>query len=423
MIQEIFRFTSGCLRSLVRGHPYYWLWLGFLLLLIGAGGFAYVRQLEHGLMTTSMRDQVSWAYYIGNFTFLVGVADAAVLLVIPAYIYQWRPIKEVVIFGVLLAIAAIAMAGLFVLVDIGRPERMLHLVPGIGRLNFPDSLLAWDVLLLNSYLVLNVVIASYLLWSRYHGREPRNAIFVGLVLFSIPYAVAVHTVTAFLFNGLVARPFWNSAILAPRFIASSFCSGPAILLILMQLLRRFTRFRIEDAAIWKIAELMAYAMCVNLFLLGAELFTEFYADAEDVVHLRYMFFGVEGHTAIVPYMWLSVATSVGAVVLFLIPKTRRHPSTLNLGCLLIYVGVAIEKGIGLVIPGFTPDVLGEIYEYFPSWNELWVSAGVFGIGFLLFTLLIKVTIPIMLGEHHAAGSPAARTRPGPSAAAAPAPAP
>jgi molybdopterin-containing oxidoreductase family membrane subunit len=409
-LRQAWRFLGGSLRSALRGNAAYWTWLVFLLVLIGAGVFAYCRQLDQGLITTSMRDQVSWAFYIGNFTFLVGVAAAAVLLVIPAYLYEWRPIKEVVILGELLAIAAVAMCGLFVLVDIGRPDRLLHLVPGIGRLNFPASLLAWDVLVLNGYLLLNAVIVTYLLWSKYRGRKPKAAFFAPLVQLSIPMAISIHTVTAFLYNGLVARPFWNSAILAPRFIASAFCSGPAILLILMQLLRRFTRFRIEDAAIWKIAELMAYAMCVNLFLLGAELFTEIYSDTAHLVHLRYMFFGVEGHTAIVPYMWASVAASVIAVVLFLIPDTRRHPVTLNLGCLLIYGGVYLEKGMGLVIPGFTPDTLGEIYEYFPSWNELWISAGIFSIGFLVFTLLTKITIPIMLGEHHsAAGSPAART--------------
>ncbi len=396
-------FVLGSLRIISRGNALYWLWIAALLAMIGAGAVAYSHQLDQGLSATSMRDQVSWAFYIGNFTFLVGVAAAAVLLVIPAYVYEWKPIKEVVILGELLAIAAIAMAGLFVLVDVGRPERLWHLLPGVGRLNLPSSLLAWDVVVLNGYLVLNFVIVTYLLFQLVRGRKPDTRIFTPLVLFSIPAAVGIHTVTAFLYNGLAARPFWNSAILAPRFLASAFCSGPAVLLVLMQLLRRFTRFEIQDAAIWKVAELMAYAMGVNLFLMGAEVFKEYYSGTEHLIHMRYMFTGVGSHTAIVPYMWLSVAASVAAFVLFLVPATRRNPITLNVGCLLIYAGVYIEKGMGLVIPGLTPDTLGEIYEYFPSRTEIWVAMGIFSVGFLMFTLMVKVASRIMLGEFRLGG--------------------
>ncbi|TAH34679.1 MAG: polysulfide reductase [Planctomycetota bacterium] len=391
-------FLAGSLRIVLRGGPVYWTWLGCLVLLIALGAGAYARQLDRGLITTAMRDQVSWGFYIGNFTFLVGVAAAAVLLVIPAYVYNWKPIKEVVILGELLAISAITMCGLFVAVDIGRPERFWHLIPGPGSLNVPSSLLGWDVLALNGYLVLNLVIVTYLLFTLYRNRRPDKRIFTPLVLISIPAAVGIHTVTAFLYNGLAARPFWNASILAPRFLASAFCSGPAVLLILMQILRRTTRFEIQDSAIWKVAELMAYAMFLNLFLLGAEVFKEYYSDTEHLVHMRYMYTGVGAHDPIVPYMWASLACSALAFLLFLLPRTRRHPLYLNLGCLLIWVGVYLEKGMGLVIPGMTPDTLGEIYEYFPTWNEIALSAGIFAVGALVFTLLVKIATRIMLGE-------------------------
>jgi molybdopterin-containing oxidoreductase family membrane subunit len=391
-------FALGSLRIVLRGNRFYWLWIALLAALIARGIGAYAEQLEQGLVATSMRDPVSWAFYIGNFTFLVGVAAAAVLLVIPAYVYHWKPIKEVVVLGELLAISAIAMCGLFVAVDVGRPERLWHLVPGLGHLNLPSSLLAWDVLVVNGYFVLNLVIATTLLFSLFLRRTPDRRLFTPLVLLSIPWAIAIHTVTAFLYNGLAGRPFWNTSILAPRFLASAFCSGPAVLLVVMQLLRRFSRFEMQDAAIEKIAELMAYAMGVNLFLLVAEVFKEYYSSTEHLVHMRYMFTGLDGHAQIVPYMWASVISSLAAFLLFLVPRTRRNPVTLNLGCLLIWAGVYVEKGLGLIIPGLTPDTLGEIYEYFPSRNELWVSAGVFSLGFLLFTWMVKVATPILLGE-------------------------
>lgn len=398
-IRSFISFTLGSLRIVTRGGAAYFAWLAFLIAIIAQGVFAYVDQFQSGLIVTNMRDEVSWAFYIGNFTFLVGVAAAAVMLVIPAYVYHWKPIKEIAVFGELLAIASILMCLLFVLVDMGRPDRFWHLIPMVGRMNFPSSLLAWDSIVLNIYLAVNFAAATYILLESYMDRPYNPRIVTPLLIFSIPMAVSIHTVTAFLYNGMAARPYWNSAILAPRFLASAFCSGPAILLILMQVLRRTTTFQIKDEAIQKIAELMAYAMFINLFLLGAEVFKEYYSNTEHIVHIQYLFYGLHGHPSpIAAFGWLSVVTGVAAFLLFLIPRTRRDPVTMNLGCVLIYISVYIEKGIGLIIPGYTPSTLGEVYEYFPSATELRITAAIFSIGFLSFTLMVKVAVAILFDQ-------------------------
>jgi molybdopterin-containing oxidoreductase family membrane subunit len=331
--------------------------------------------------------------------------------VIPAYVYKWGPIKEVAILGEILAISAIVMCMLFVAVDMGRPERVWHLIPGIGHMNFPHSVLAWDVLVLNMYLVLNVVIVAHVLYKGIQGKHYNAKIIVPLVLFSIPAAIAIHTVTAFLYAGLSGRPFWNASILAPRFIASAFCSGPAIMLILFQILQRTTKLPIKNEAMEKIAELMAYFMFVNLFLLGAEVFKEYYWQTEHVVHFQYLFSGLHGHNALVPFSTAFVGCGIAAFIIFLIPATRKNTVTRNIGCLLIYASVYLEKGMGLVIPGMTPDMLGEIYEYTPTLGELRVGAMIFSIGFLIFTLLTKLAIPIMNGEfaHRPDVTPSAST--------------
>jgi Ni/Fe-hydrogenase subunit HybB-like protein len=395
MLKKSFQFVVGSSRLIFRGGWAYHSWMAVLTVLVASGILAYADQLHAGLIVTNMRDQVSWAFYIGNFTFLVGVAAAAVMLVIPAYIYDWKPIKEIAIFGELLAISAIVMCMLFVLVDVGRPDRVWHLMPFGGSINLPSSILGWDVLVVNLYLILNLVIVLHLLFTAFHGRPYRHRFVVPLLLFSIPAAVGIHTVTAFVYAGVAARPFWNSAILAPRFLASAFCSGPAILLILFQILRRTSSIEIKDEAIWKIAELMAYAMFLNLFLFGAEIFKEYYSNTNHLIHTQYLYSGVHGHDALVPYAWGSLLCSVIAFLLFLFPATRRNLVTLNLGCLLIYTGVYIEKGIALVIPGMTPDTLGEFYEYVPTLSEVRVGAGIFAVGFLVFTILCKIAIPIL----------------------------
>ena len=248
--------------------------------------------------------------------------------------------------------------------------------------------------MLNLYFLLNFTVVTHILYRAFTGRPYVKSVVVPLVLLSIPMAVGIHTVTAFLYNGLAARPYWNSSILAPQFLASAFCSGPAILLIVLQLLRRFTRFEIEDEAIWKIAELMAYAMFFNLFLHGGGgLQGVLLRNTEHLLYTRYWYQGLGAHRTLVPYAWSAVALNVVAFVLFIVPAARRNWVTLNLGCLATYAGVYIEKGMGLIIPGLTPDTLGEIYEYYPTLTELRVAAGIFAVGFLVFTLMLKVAVP------------------------------
>jgi Ni/Fe-hydrogenase subunit HybB-like protein len=386
------------LRQILIGSKKYYLWVASLLFLILLGASAYMDQARSGLIITGMRDQVSWGFYISNFTFLVGVAAAAVLLVIPAYIYNFKPIKEIVLFGELLAITAITMCLLFVMIDMGQPLRGWHILPVIGAMNFPASLLAWDVIVLNGYLAINTFISFYVLYRLSIGKEYKMSVIGPLIILSIPWAVSIHTVTAFLYNGLSARPFWNASILAPRFLASAFCSGPAIMILLFQIIRKRSEVEIEDRAIFKIAELIAYAMGLNLFLLGAEVFKEFYSGSIHSYPIRYLYLGLHGKAALVPWIWTATILNISAFLLFLLPKTRENYTTLNMACLFVIAGVYIEKGLGLVIPGFVPDTLGEIYEYAPTTPEVLITIGVWAAGALIYTLLLKFAIPIYTGR-------------------------
>ncbi|NOY52317.1 MAG: polysulfide reductase NrfD [Deltaproteobacteria bacterium] len=394
MIRNFFK----AMKQILIGDRNYYLWIAFLSFFVIAGMAAYAEQIHDGLIVTAMRDPVSWGLYISNFTYLVGVAAAAVVLVVPAYIYNFKAIKEITLLGEMLAVTAVILCILFVMVDMGHPERLWHLLPFVGAMNFPSSLLAWDVIVLSGYLFINATIVLYVLYKLSLGKEYNLQFIKPLIILSIPWAVGIHTVTAFLYNGLPSRPFWNASILAPRFLASAFCSGPALMLILFQIIRKVSRIEVKDKAIFKIAELIAYAMCINLFLEIAELFKEFYSGTVDVASIQYLYFGLKGNNGLVPWIWWATILNVIALILFLNPKTRENMLTLNAGCVFIIIGIYIEKGMGLVIPGFVPGTLGEIYNYSPTHIEILITVGIWAFGALLYTLMLKFAIPIYTGQ-------------------------
>ena len=387
-------FLLSSIGHLFRGPISYWLWVFTLLALIGLGGWHYYLQLRDGLVVTNLSNQVSWGFYIANFTFLVGVAAAAVMLVVPAYIFHRRDIKDVVLMGDTMAIAAVTMAILFVVVDLGRPDRFWHLIPGIGRFNFPESMLAWDVIVLNGYLLLNLGISFYIVFNHYRGKAPREASYFPWVLLAIFWAISIHTVTAFLYSANSGRPYWNNALIAPRFIASAFASGPALMAIGLQIIRAITDYPIRQSVIHHLALVATIALQVTLFFLLAELFTEFYNEGEHAASARYLFLGLDGHTGLVPWIWSAIGLLSVAVVILMIHPLRRHPVTMNLAFVLILVGVWIEKGMGLVVPAFIPRPIGEIYEYLPNQTVVLVAIGIWAIGLLIFTLLAKAALPV-----------------------------
>ncbi len=532
----------------------YYTWMGLLTVVILLGLNAYAKQFSHGLIVTGMSNEVSWGVYIANFTFLVGVAAAAVMMVIPVYIYDNEELHDLVIFGELLAVAAIIMCLMFVTVDLGRPDRFWHLIPGLGQMNFPNSLLSWDVIVLNGYLLLNVHICGYLLYCRYQKRMPTKWFYVPFVFIAILWAISIHTVTAFLYVGLGGRPFWNQAIIGPRFLASAFTAGPALIILAIQVVRRVTalvpqtgvtrqagyahtahpassrpatladlelltrqlpqfesvslatrrevlpsltvlqveagdillrqgeinpdaffvlqgrvvverqergRYRVTrtavpgeqfgevsalagtarqataiaeadtlvlrvpsaalqlmmkagplnkivrarmserlmftDHALMTLRGIVQVAMVINVFLLLCELFTEFYAGGLHIASSKYLYLGLDGHHALVPWIWTAVGFNLIAMVLLVLPVSRSL-KWLDLACVLCIIGIWIEKGMGLVIPGFIPTPLGAIVEYSPSLNETLVCFGIWAFGLLCYTLFLRMAVPILQGR-------------------------
>jgi Ni/Fe-hydrogenase subunit HybB-like protein len=397
-MSALLAFATDSVRQVFRGGRLYWSWVIGLGLVVLLGLAFYWRQLEQGLITTGMSDQVSWGAYIANFTYLVGIAAAAVMLVIPAYVFHREDVKHVVLMGEGIAVAAVIMSILFVVVDLGRPDRMWHMIPWVGRLHFPASLLAWDIIVLTGYLVLNLTIPFYILFSRYRGREPRARLYFPAVLISIAWAISIHTVTAFLFSSNVARPFWHTAVLGPRFLASAFTAGPALIVLALQIIDRNTSFKVQPSVIDLMALITTVALQINLFLVGTEIFTDFYFRTEHVAAATYLYLGLNGARLLVPWIWSAILLDGAAAIILTVHSLRRRRVLLSIACVLAIVGVWIEKGMGLVVPGFVPTPLGEVFEYSPHWGEVFISLGIWAAGALIFTLLAKVAIPIELGE-------------------------
>ena len=402
-MRPLLAFFADGLREVTRGSVAYHLWMGALTLVMLCGAFAYSVQLREGLGVTGMHDHVSWGLYISCFTFLVGMAAAAVILVMPTYVLQDHDFKSAVLFGEALAVSALVAAVGFVVVDMGGPERLWHLMPGVGILNWPRSMLTWDILVLNGYLALNLLIPFYILYSHYRGREPNPRYYIPAVFLSIAWAVSVHLVTAFLYAALPARPYWHTALLGPRFLATAFAAGPALMIIILALIRRHTPYGVADATIAKLALVATVAGQVSLVMLISELFAEFYRTTHHSESAVYLYLGLEGRRDLVPWSWTSVGLVVTATAMLTVHAVRRFPPLLYLACAMMFVGVLIEKSIGTIIPGFVPEPWGKIPHYTPTWVELTVSAGLWALGAFVFTVLAKAAIPIELrhAERHA----------------------
>lgn len=391
-------FLLTALDSATSGSRRYHVWMGSLTAIMLVGAFAYSLQLRYGLAVTGLNDHVSWGLYISNFTFLVGLAAAAMMLVLPAYILHDVDFSRAVLMAEAVAVAALVMCLSFVVVDIGNPLGGWHLMPGIGFLNWPRSLLAWDVLVLNGYLALNLAIPFYILYSRYAGRQPDKKKYIPWMYVAVMWAVSIHLVTAFLLAGLPARPFWNTALLGPRFLASAFTAGPAFVILLLWWIRRETRYEISDGVFSKLALVTTVAAQINIVMLGSELFYKFYSPTHHGINARYLFFGIDGHNALVPWIWTAIALNAMATIALMIHPIRRNTHWLMVACAVLFVSIWVEKGLGLVVPGFIPSPLGEIVEYTPSLVELGVTAGIWALGMFVLTVLVRVALPIELGE-------------------------
>ena len=368
----------------------YWILLGILGGIIGVGFIMWLYQFRVGLGITGMGRDVSWGFYIGQFTYLVGVAAAGVMVVLPYYLHHYKAFGRITVLAEFMAIGAVTMCLLFILVDLGNPVRMINVILHPT----PNSVLFWDMIVLNGYLFLNVFIGWNVLSAERKGSPPPRWI-KPFIYLSIPWAISIHTVTAYLYAGLPGRHFWLTAVMAPRFLSSAFCAGPALLILLCLIVKKTTKFDPGKEQIRTLGSIVTYALVLNVFLFVCELFTVFYSQIPGHMHhFHYLFFGHEGHGNLIVLMWLAFACMTAAIILLVPPVTRRNEGILTVACVLTVIGTWIDKGFGLVVGGFVPNPLERITEYWPTVPEALITLGVWATGFLIISLLYKVATSV-----------------------------
>lgn len=402
-IIKIIKYVFDATIYSMKGGLKYYSWLLFLGFLVFLSLFGWYVQLGNGLVVTGLTDQISDGLYISNFVFLVGVAAAAVTVVFPAYVYHHKQLKEVVVLGEMLAISAVTMCMLFIFAHMGRPDRLWHLIPGFlppfrGIFNWPNAVLTWDVLVLNGYLFLNFICAFYYLYKKYVGQEVNKTLYMPVVYVAIVWALSIHTVTAFLLGTLPARPMWFHSMMPIKFISTAFAAGPSLIVIAFLIVKKNTKLKIGDEAIDLLSQIVVWCLGIALFLSMSEVVTELYPSTEHSYSLKYLMFGKHGLSGLVLFYWVSLIAMIGAFVMLLIPALRKDHKTLPYICALAFFGIWIEKGMGLVLPGYIPNPVGEFSEYYPTWVEIVITAGNWAFGLMMFTVLVKGSVGILTGE-------------------------
>jgi len=384
------------IENIFRGGKRYWLLVSGLLVFLAAGVAAYLQQWNIGLAVTGLSRDVSWGLYIANFTFFVGVAASAVMIVIPYYLHNSKEFRRILILGEFMAVAACLVAIAFILVDLGQPSRVFNIL----LYPTPGSVIFWDVVVLSVYLLLNIILGWVALDAEYKEAAPPDWL-KPVAIVSIVWAVSIHTVTAFIYAGLAARSFWLTALLAPRFLASAFASGPALLILIALAMKKWGGFEPGDQSLDKVAKIVAYAIIITIFFLLLEVFTVFYSQEPDAIsHFQYLLFGLDGHCGLVPWLWTSVTLACAAIILLVIPSSRKNHVTLALACAAVFISIWIDKGLGLIVPGFIPSPLGNITEYAPTLLEIIITLGVWALGGLVLTLLLRVVLGVRQGHSY-----------------------
>ncbi len=362
------------------------------LVVVGVGCWIY--QLLQGLTVTGMNNGTSWGLYITNFMFFVGLSAGGLIVASSASVFHISKFKQVALPAIILSTVCICAAGMFVLIDLGGVQRVWRLITGPN----PTSPLLWDVCVITCYLIINICYLTFM------ARGNNRAVTI-TSRFALPCAILVHSVTAWIFGLEIAKEGWNSAILAPIFVASAMDSGLALLLLVLSALKKARIFDTSRDLMASLAGLLATCIAVDAFFIFCELLTMGYNGTHGAtIILNELFFG-----ATAPFFWFEVVG--GLVVPFCIlvfQKNREKPLLVNIACALVVLGVFCKRVWLLFTAFITPNLMGApglisgsseairetgtasfavLSSYAPTVFEVLIVVGVLALVVLAFLLL------------------------------------
>jgi molybdopterin-containing oxidoreductase family membrane subunit len=324
--------------------------VGVLLAVIVVGLSAWVLQLQSGLVITNMRNVISWGVYISLFAWFVGVSAGGLIVSSSAAVFrikEWEPISKM---ANLIAAVVIALAAIAILPDIGRPDRILNLFL------YPNwsSPLMWDVTIIFTYLIISVSELLLLIRAdamRKRGNEVsarRNSSIVRVLAFvALPVAVLTHSITAWIFGLQISRPLWNTALLAPLFLASALASGLGLVIFVSILGNRLGATKVSKETVVGLGRLLGVIILVDLFLLASEYITAFWPGAPaETAPFVVEFFGPYGGLA-----WIQWSLAIASFALLVYPRLRNSLSAKFVAAAAILVEVFFYR-LELVIPAF-----------------------------------------------------------------------
>ncbi|HEX6128001.1 MAG TPA: NrfD/PsrC family molybdoenzyme membrane anchor subunit [Candidatus Limnocylindria bacterium] len=389
------------------------LWIGFLLAMLAIGFAAWVYQLANGLAVTNMRNTVMWGQYILFFMFFVGLSAGGLIVASSGKLFGVQRFTPIVRLAVLEATVAVMLAALFLLPDIGRPERLWHV------LRYPNitSPMVWDFTIVAAYFVLS---AAYVwLYTRADLAATGSPLALGtrdtpesrarddrwkgmLAWVALPAAILLHSITAWIFGLQISRGFWYTAIMAPMFVASALVSGLALVILLALVLRWLGKLHFDDGLAGYLGGLLAVFISVEAFFVLSEALTAAYPGApfegDPIARM------LTGEYA--PLFWFEVI--VGLVVPFLILARRRlraDPRWVAAAAGIAVVGIYVHRlnlvlnGLSYSPVGLPPGVsVGTAQDgtsfamsnwYVPSLVEWLVVLGVLAFGGLVFTFAAR----------------------------------
>ncbi len=374
------------LGKLLKASPRYWAFVSLLMTVLAMGGLAYVAQLQHGGAVMAMRDNYPWGLWFTNYMYYVGLSAGGLVVYASVHLFGAEQFKPLSRLAVLQAALLVMMALLGIVTDMERPWRAVWMLLTPN----PTSPFVYTGSAANIYML----ICFFDLWVLITGKGGHKLAH-RMTLIALPFAIYLHTTTAFVLSMNKSRELWNSAMMVPIFLTSATASGIALLLLCAYVMKHFKILELTASMFRSLSTLLATVIIMDLFMLVVEIATVFWPTSAKPGHVVRFAEFITGRYAftLVPVLILGVTAFA-----LLAPRRTRHLPAIQITASALYVVAIWLKRYTLMSMGFAINPLGQFTPpYVPSAVEVFLALGILSLGLLILTLAAKV-LPLRVPE-------------------------